>query len=593
MTMMPPGKVPPQAAKCLPLYPSYVDYCTKKHADPIDEAAQVFERHALHLHVDNLDPDELRIMFDFLSKCTTINHAYIDVGKVPTKRALRQKLIRIGLDQPYAMLQPGYTRIIRSVSLMALKATSLQSLHLVGIQITSDLVLDLAKGLGSCHSLVSIDVDGSNLGDTGLDVLEEVFANRPHLCHLGMAKCNLTDASARPIARILRAQAARRDETYWSTTLRGETVPVRGEGCFLLNLAKNALGDAATDILCHALYNDCWLYGLNLSENKVGPRGVLNFAEILQTNTTLTVLLLHDNTNTDNRVSGFINKLLADRHSADSQPMNHPMEHVLLKDALRSWGCLRPSVNDMIADMFTTTPSKVLASASTTQRPTKATKTSQAAVAKIPPSGPTTRSNYLKKKATTTSSSLPRRHSAPLQTKRTPPAKEKNAAKTSSRTKKESGIRRPLTAPPAKTAPVDEMDGPSALDMLVTDQIFRSNQEPTTHGGPAKRLDQQMLMKLMERISTLETAQAKAQEHIDRVEAENLALKQRVAATLDVPAEADIMHDLESAIVKLTHQVQELEHIKRQPRAKLQPMPYLDDGVVDDLSFQLKQSFGL
>ncbi|RHY34154.1 hypothetical protein DYB32_002487 [Aphanomyces invadans] len=162
-------------------------------------------------------------------------------------------------------------------------------------------------------------------------------------------------------SRSDQAQAARRDEVYWSTTLRGQTVPNRGEGCFLLNLESNAFGDAATDILCHALYNDNWLYGsihlfcdhancvpavgLNLNGNTVGPRGVLNFADILQTNTTLTVLLLQSNSNTDDRVASFINTLLRDRQKATTS-MNHPMEHMLLKAVLKSWGCRRRTAED-------------------------------------------------------------------------------------------------------------------------------------------------------------------------------------------------------------------------------------------------------
>ncbi|CAK4253125.1 unnamed protein product [Aphanomyces euteiches] len=81
---MPGAKAP----KCLPLYPSYIDFCNKKHTEPIADAAQVFERQSLLLHVDNLDPEELRVMCDFLSKSTAVEYVHIDVGKVPMKRGL-------------------------------------------------------------------------------------------------------------------------------------------------------------------------------------------------------------------------------------------------------------------------------------------------------------------------------------------------------------------------------------------------------------------------------------------------------------------------------------------------------------------------
>jgi len=38
--------------------------------------------------------------------------------------------------------------------------------------------------------------------------------------------------------------------------------------------------------------------GLNLEGNQIGPRGVLSFAEVLHTNSSLSVLVLNDNANT-------------------------------------------------------------------------------------------------------------------------------------------------------------------------------------------------------------------------------------------------------------------------------------------------------
>ncbi|CAK4081119.1 unnamed protein product [Aphanomyces euteiches] len=576
---MPGAKAP----KCLPLYPSYIDFCNKKHTEPIADAAQVFERQSLLLHVDNLDPEELRVMCDFLSKSTVVEYVHIDVGKVPMKRALRQKLMRLGLEEPYAILPPGYSKIARSMSVMAAKATHLLSLHLIGVRLNEELTADLAKGLGHCKTIQSVDFEGSSMGDSGLDILEEALANRPSLCHVGLANCNLTDTSARPVARILRSQAARRDEMYWSMTLRGQTVPIRGEGCFLVNLATNSFGDAATDILCHALYNDSWLYGLNLNENKIGPRGVLNFAETLQTNTTLTILLLKDNSNTDNRVSTFINKILQERQTVTSPSMNHPMEHFLLKGVLRSWGCHRPSANDVIASIFTKIPTKpdlghksqmAISRGGLKTNGTKNSNTETAVQASKRVTNSTTFQVAPKKKVHAKSSKKETTKNA-LQKKKptTPTVKSRSSVKTHENTSD------------------DDM---SALDMLMNDQMFRSNQEPT----PAKRLDQQMLIKLMERISTLENAQAKAQEHIDRVEAENLSMKQKLNPLLPPPppaAETEIISQLETAIVNLTEQVQDLER-KQKVSAKPQQTKVLSDctnSMLDDLASQLKISFGL
>ncbi|ETW01745.1 hypothetical protein, variant [Aphanomyces invadans] len=541
-----------------------------------------------------MDPEEVRIMFDFLSKCTTIEHAHVDVGKVPTKRAFRQKLIRLGLDEPYAMLPQGYLKIMRSISVMASKATELVSLHLAGIQIPLEVASDLASGLHACRALQSISFEGSNLGDNGLDILEEQLANRPSLCHLGLAHCKLTDTSARPLARIIRAQAARRDEVYWSTTLRGQTVPNRGEGCFLLNLESNAFGDAATDILCHSLYNDNWLYGLNLNGNTVGPRGVLNFADILQTNTTLTVLLLQSNSNTDDRVASFINTLLRDRQKATTS-MNHPMEHMLLKAVLKSWGCRRRTAED---DLL----AKLLNKRKKTSVVSKVDHRGPNLVRRARPTAPfvsTSVSTKLRRPPLATSSARTTLHSVKSKSAGRP---QKAVAKS-----KPTGggaipslENRGNVSDPSLRQKVDAAARPvedtTALDMLVDQRVFRSNQEPTSN--PAKRQDEQLLVKLMERISTLESAQEKAQEHIDRVEAENVALKQRLLAEpkgAQPTAEAEMIQALESAIVQLTAQVHTLEKTRKaSPKAKrIVATEPLTDAMLDDLSVQLKRSFGL
>ncbi|KAF0716742.1 hypothetical protein AaE_011015 [Aphanomyces astaci] len=586
---------------------------------------------SVSLHVDNLDPEELRIMFDFLAKCTSIEHAHIDVGKVPTKRAYRQKLMRLSLDEPYAMMPPGYMKIVRSISIMASKATELVSLHLAGIHIPLEVASDLAHGLQGCRALQSINLEGSQLGDSGLDILEERLASRPSLCHLGLAHCKLTDVSARPLARILRTQAARRDEMYWSTTLRGQTVPNRGEGCFLLNVASNALGDAATDVLCHALYNDNWLYGtvvvhwgrdtycvthvcvcvyatgLNLSENNIGPRGVLNFADSLQTNTTLTVLLLQHNTNTDDRVSSFVNTLLQDRQMATTKQtsMNHPMEHTLLKAVLKSWGCLRRTADDdLLAKLLSKRTKTTSVASKVDHRGGKVLRRSSAP--SIGGKAPLTKSPSSLRpalssvpKASKVKSGGPKAAKKTILTKSSVKHAKHTAATTSSL---KIGKQCPLTLQP-------ERDGVTALDMLLNEQsVFRSNQEDpaVVVAAPAKRLDQQMvalvpvthcLIKLMERISTLETAQANAQQHIDR--AENLALKQKVATVVADPkpvdaSTADMIQALESAIGHLTTQVSQLEttHIASSKRGA-EGTSSFTDAMLDDLSLQLKRSFGL
>ncbi|OQR86410.1 hypothetical protein ACHHYP_10578 [Achlya hypogyna] len=521
----------------------YAAYCRKKTSEPVADAKTIFEKQGVTLHVDNLDPEELRLIFDFIAKTQSLVHARIFLGRVPMKRALRSKLLRIGLEQPYATSVAGYTRIMRCVSAMLLHATSLVSLDLVGVPIAPDTVADLANGLKGARSLVSIDLTDTKLGDAGLDRLEDALALQPQLLHLCVASCGLTDASGRAISRILRVQCQRRDETYWSATLRGQSVPVQGEGCMLLNVAQNTLGDATIEVLCQALYNDNWLYGLNLSSNQVGPRGVLSLAEALQTNATLTVLVLADNSAADARVTSFLDRLLAERREKGAASMNHPMEHPVLKRVLQQW--------------------KVLAAPPPVPKPVAVKKPRQIPpqpARRLPPPPKTTRRAVTSIYAATTAKKKPRT--------------------------KAPGATKPERKPP----PVEDL---SALDYLMPPpapsqlQLLPSNQEETKVSSPTA--NSRMLVMLLAKIDRLEEAQASAQAHIDRLESENRTLKQQLAhKPRRSSVEAAIIGELEAAIVRLTQQVQFLEQSRPLPNH-----PAIADDVVANLASQLKLSFGL
>lgn len=83
-----------------------------------------------------------------------------------------------------------------------------------------------------------------------------------------------------------------KDETVWSSSLRGETVSVaNARPSLLLDLSQNALGDDAAEAICNALFHDKWLLGLNLSQNRISRVGISLLADTLaQSNRTLAVI---------------------------------------------------------------------------------------------------------------------------------------------------------------------------------------------------------------------------------------------------------------------------------------------------------------
>ncbi|RQM29531.1 hypothetical protein B5M09_000564 [Aphanomyces astaci] len=282
----------------------------------------------------------------------------------------------------------------------------------------------------------------------------------------------------------------------------------------------------------------------------------------------------------DDRVSSFVNTLLQDRQMATTKQtsMNHPMEHTLLKAVLKSWGCLRRTADDdLLAKLLSKRTKTTSVASKVDHRGGKVLRRSSAP--SIGGKAPLTKSSSSLRpalssvpKASKVKSGGPKAAKKTILTKSSVKHAKHTAATTSSL---KIGKQCPLTLQP-------ERDGVTALDMLLNEQsVFRSNQEDpaVVVAAPAKRLDQQMVVAL--------------------VPAENLALKQKVATVVADPkpvdaSTADMIQALESAIGHLTTQVSQLETThKTSSKRQAEDTSSFTDAMLDDLSLQLKRSFGL
>ncbi|RHY95267.1 hypothetical protein DYB37_005793 [Aphanomyces astaci] len=259
--------------------------------------------------------------------------------------------------------------------------------------------------------------------------------------------------------------------------------------------------------------------------------------------------------------------------------MNHPMEHTLLKAVLKSWGCLRRTADDdLLAKLLSKRTKTTSVASKVDHRGGKVLRRSSAP--SIGGKAPLTKSPSSLRPALSSVPKASKVKSGGLQPKS---AKKSILAKSSVKHAKHTAAtsslkigKRPLALQPT-TRP--ERDGVTALDMLLNEQsVFRSNQEDpaVVVAAPAKRLDQQMVAL-----------------------AENLALKQKVATVVADPkpvdaSTADMIQALESAIGHLTTQVSQLETThKASSKRRAEDTSSFTDAMLDDLSLQLKRSFGL
>ncbi|EEY65580.1 uncharacterized protein PITG_03079 [Phytophthora infestans T30-4] len=144
-----------------------------------------------------------------------------------------------------------------------------------------------------CHRLEDVSLNGSNLGDEGLEAIAIALGKCPELHLVSLAGCGLTDKSKDPIAKIIALHGVIKDESTWSSSLRGEAPPVASSPDLMINLSRNSLGDETAEAICDALHNDKWLLGLNLGSNLLSRLGTELFLDTLtKRNQTLAVLAL-------------------------------------------------------------------------------------------------------------------------------------------------------------------------------------------------------------------------------------------------------------------------------------------------------------
>ncbi|KAG6610206.1 LRR-containing protein [Phytophthora cinnamomi] len=270
----------------------YLNACVEKHADPDARLLMALREARFMLKLDRFGEGELRFHVDYLQKTKHCNHISLSLGSVAINRDLRTKFDRLGLKRAYAYENQGASAVVRSACSSAYKTPDLLRFHLIGVKILPEVVPLLSKSFFHCQHLEDVSLNGTNLGDEGLEAIAMALGKCPKLHLLSLARCNLTDNARDHIAKIITLHGVIKDESVWSSSLRGEVAPSGASMPeLLINLSCNKLGDVTAETICDALYNDKWLLGLNLGENKISQQGAEMFIDTFTNNNkTLAVL---------------------------------------------------------------------------------------------------------------------------------------------------------------------------------------------------------------------------------------------------------------------------------------------------------------
>ncbi|XP_067916037.1 NACHT, LRR and PYD domains-containing protein 12-like isoform X4 [Heterodontus francisci] len=151
----------------------------------------------------------------------------------------------------------------------------IQKLWLVGNNLTDSCIEDLASTLSTNRSLTDLDLSYNKLGDSGVKLLSEALRNPDcKIQKLELENNKLTDSCIEDLTSAL--------STNWSLTD--------------LDLSYNKLGDSGVKLLSEALRNpDCKIQRLQLENNNLTASCIEVLASAVSTNRSLTDLDLSDN----------------------------------------------------------------------------------------------------------------------------------------------------------------------------------------------------------------------------------------------------------------------------------------------------------
>ncbi|KAK3281211.1 hypothetical protein CYMTET_10986 [Cymbomonas tetramitiformis] len=172
----------------------------------------------------------------------------------------------------------------------------------------------IARGIATTHSLRQLSFGGSKMGDACFALLVDALAVNRSITKLTLYGCDLTDASALGLSKVIKAHAARRTVEGWQDTLRlyaadGSSIapsaalvrPIQDDPVSLiggyeeLDLSYNLFTDATVKVLCGAVRMDFRMQVLGLSGNRLTTASATAWQGIMAEHSTLRIVDLRSN----------------------------------------------------------------------------------------------------------------------------------------------------------------------------------------------------------------------------------------------------------------------------------------------------------
>ncbi|XP_029472392.1 centrosomal protein of 78 kDa isoform X2 [Rhinatrema bivittatum] len=199
---------------------------------------------------------------------------------------------------------------------------ALKNLELQGLPFRERDLIVLAKGLTRSSSLEALSLAHCSVGDDGLETICRSIKNSTTVKTVNFTGCNLTWHGAEHMANIIKYQATKRHGEAWAESLRYRRPDLDCmAGLRRITLSYNTLiGDQGATILSESLGEDLWLKALDLRQCGISTEGAKALLNVLESNTTLTVLDIRENPLIDHSlVKAVIEKVLMNANGINSE----------------------------------------------------------------------------------------------------------------------------------------------------------------------------------------------------------------------------------------------------------------------------------
>ncbi|XP_017764291.1 PREDICTED: centrosomal protein of 78 kDa-like [Eufriesea mexicana] len=175
----------------------------------------------------------------------------------------------------------------------------LTNLELEGIPFPPDCLAVLCVGLSHTHTLHYLSLQRCYIGDSSCEVLCRTVADVPSVRSLNLSYCDLTTKCGPALAAALCRQKLLLYHDTWKQSLRYQEPNLEAmSGLRRLTLNDNPhFGDAAVIQLIEAVRDSLWLKALDLQRCGLTDKIGKDLLELLDHNTTLSVLDIRQNVN--------------------------------------------------------------------------------------------------------------------------------------------------------------------------------------------------------------------------------------------------------------------------------------------------------